>query len=155
MNASLLLGDSIRWLMATVLMLLVTVYSFMAAFYVFEFILTHVIQSGTIIYLLLWSFILPTAVVLVVFVTSFLCKWLMRLVRQKKWFGNIFGTIYLVAIPGILLTFWFGVWSFSWQEASQHHTLNAWMFSLFMLGMVGIPMKIAENYAAFAKQTVE
>lgn len=151
MNASILIKDVIKWVVVTAVMLVVTFYTFIGAFYIFEFILVKLMRFNTLLYLFFWSFALAIAVPTFTYLVSVVASYAMALVRQKKWFGNLFGTLYLICIVAVLIAFWASLGQFGWENSLPHQTLNKWLFTIFMLGLLGIPMKIAESYAYYVK----
>ena len=134
MNASLLLGDIIRWFVAVVLMTLVIYFSGLAIFFTFEFFLTYFIKFNNFLYLLSWFILLGVFIPFFTWLTAFIASLVVLLVRQKLIFGNIFATVYIIALLAVVGFFWFGKLDFGWEQAARHHTMNKVMFSLFVLG---------------------
>ena len=155
MNTSTLIGDIARWIFTTAVMVALLYFSLLGIFYSFEFILTKLINFNTFIYLILWAIAIVITVKVYAFIVSFIVSKVMLLVRQKLWFGNIFGTIYLFSIIALMVAFWASWFEFGWETAQKHQTLNKWVYSAFLLGMmIEIPLNISKNYTNYLqKQT--
>lgn len=134
------------------LMLPIVFYSFTWSMNVFEITLRRVAENGLLSYILAMSMSLTVLTFVIIAITSTVIHLVMTLVRQKKWFGNIFGTIYILCIIVLLIMFWTSYFTFGWEESARHHFLNCWFYSFFLFGMFGIPLRIAENYAAYTKK---
>ena len=145
MNLSLTIGDIFRWAVAVALMLVVVSFTLTGSFYVFEFILTHLITLNTFLYLMLWSFAMPTAVYIITTIVSVIALYALRIVRQKQWLGYAFAAVYLLAFVGLLLAFWTSFFTFGWEEATAHQTLNKWLYSLFIFSLITISFRIVDN----------
>lgn len=152
MNVSLTIGDIFRWIIAVALMFLVVSYTVTSCFYIFEFILTHLISFNTLPYLILWSFAMPIAVYIITAIVSVIALYALRIVRQKQWFGYAFAILYLLVFVGLLLAFWTNFFSFGWEEAKSHQTLNKWMYSAFMFSLISISFRIVDNTKAVVER---
>ena len=141
-----------RWLLATLLMGFIIFCSVTYALQGFEYYLTFTAKLTTFAYLIAWALALGVVLPIFTFTTAFIVYFVMLLVRQKLAFGNVFGGIYFLSIIAILICFWLGWIEFGWEyNLKTHPTLDKWVFSLFWLGMFGIPKKISDNYQQYMR----
>lgn len=147
------LFDILRWLLASMIMLVLIFYSVIYALQGVEYYLFFTSKFHLFMYLFAWGLALAMFLPIFTFLTAMAIYFVMLIVRQKLAFGNIIGTIYLLGIAVLLVSYWTSWIQFGWEAMLQHHhTLDKWAFSFFWLGMLGIPKKIASNYQQYIER---
>lgn len=127
--------DVLRWVIALLILYIVTNYAITGLLYVFEFIVRHLSALSAFLY---WILILPILTLIFALystILSLIFKFIIQIfVRQTISLSITFGILFALSLVVLIILFWIGVLDLSWTKY-PYSILNKILFTFFIGGL--------------------
>lgn len=140
-SVPIVIGDTIRWLIALIILPIVVWLTFLFFMYPFEWLLSISTNWDLFFHILFW-FVLGSIVIGLATGLGGLISYLSKfLVRQTKVYASLLFIALLTLVGFCIYAAWSDAVDFSW-EYLRYSTLNRIIFSISVLGILQIPLQI-------------